>query len=179
MGIKQFSLSGSFSPSGPNSVLKSVHDSTLILLSVSVTVSLSRLGCPFFLSLYLSPYLSSSLSVSLCLSLLLSVEHLGLVLTNWSSSWSLPGACTTPQTRVETGASCSQSKAWKNEGRRRRWGGCTGWGWGWSLNVFLCLCFHSCPLTQSLGLGISCICGSFLLLRFHFYFPTFHIVEYV
>lgn len=59
--------------------------------------------------------------------LLFSVQRWDLVLTSWSS-----GACTTPQTRVETGSSHSQSEAWKNGGRRR---GCTG-GMRWlSLHI--------------------------------------------
>ncbi len=62
----------------------------LFFLSHSVSLCLPSLThCAF---LPLSPSLSST-------------KH--LVLTNWSCSRSLPWACTTPQTRVETGSSRS------------------------------------------------------------------------
>lgn len=96
-------------------------DSPSLFLSLSLT--LCALSLSFSPTPSHSPSLSHlTLSVSLPLSSPSLVSFSGLVLTSWSCS--LPGACTTPQTRVETGSSRSQSKAWKNEGGR--WEGRVG-----------------------------------------------------
>lgn len=103
---------------GPDSGLKTVHCWTLSVSSFSLSNPLCLAALP--LSFAPAPsllYLFFPLCVSLPLSSSLSSRD--LVLTNRSCSQSLSGACTTPQTRVETGSSRSQSEAWKNGGRRR------------------------------------------------------------
>lgn len=122
---------------------------SLLLLSFSVCLPLS-------VSLRHSLCLSASLSLCVLLS--------SLVLTNWSCSRSLPGSCTTPQTRVETGSSRSQSEAWKNEG-----------GGGWEeaalcvhIRVCVCVCVAGSPRvppppprTRPLGLCTFHLCCFF------------------
>lgn len=138
--------------------------------TLSGSVSVPRLPpSPLFLCLSpplrLSPCLSASLSLCVSLS--------SLVLTNWSCSRSLPGSCTTPQTRVETGSSRSQSEAWKNEG-----------GGGWEeaalcvhIRVCVCVCVAGSPrVPPPQNPTTWALYISPLLLLLHFHFPTFHSV---
>lgn len=128
--------------------------------TLSGSVSVPRLP-PSPLFLCLSPPLRLSPSLSASLSLCVSLSS--LVLTNWSCSRSLPGSCTTPQTRVETGSSRSQSEAWKNEG-----------GGGWEeaalcvhIRVCVCVCVAGSPRvpppprTRPLGLCTFHLCCFF------------------
>ena len=110
---------------GPDSGLKKQSTAGLSPSPLFVCLTLSAWLPRLCLSLPLHlPSISSPLSV-VSLPLRSSLSRRDLVLTNRSCSRSLSGARTTPQTRVETGSSRSQSEAWKNGGRR----GVGGW-WG-------------------------------------------------